>query len=118
MEIEPTGTAVAYSAPAYLPDLRPGRYSGGRRTHRPPGRKHARGEREGQAGQGRAGDRGPRHHLLVVEVADDGCGGADPTGGSGLTGPADRVAAVDGRMLLSSPVGGPTLVQVEIPCGV
>lgn len=54
--------------------------------------------------------------VLVVEVADDGKGGADPAGGSGLTGLADRVAAVDGRMLLSSPVGGPTLVRVEIPC--
>ncbi|WP_406299808.1 sensor histidine kinase [Embleya sp. NBC_00888] len=56
--------------------------------------------------------------VLVLEVADDGRGGADPAAGSGLTGLADRVAAVDGRMLLSSPIGGPTLVRVEIPCGV
>ncbi|MFI1828773.1 sensor histidine kinase [Streptomyces sp. NPDC020412] len=54
---------------------------------------------------------------LVVEVRDDGRGGASPDGGSGLTGLADRVAAVDGRMLLSSPVGGPTLIRVEIPVG-
>ncbi|MCK0091195.1 sensor histidine kinase [Rhodococcus sp. F64268] len=53
--------------------------------------------------------------LLVVEVVDDGCGGADPKRGSGLTGLADRVAAVDGRMLLSSPPGGPTVVRVELP---
>ena len=53
---------------------------------------------------------------LVLEVCDDGIGGADPAGGSGLTGLADRVAAVDGRLLLSSPAGGPTLVRVEIPC--
>nr|WP_237536050.1 histidine kinase [Streptomyces sp. SID3343] len=57
------------------------------------------------------------HGVLVLEVSDDGRGGADPAAGSGLTGLADRVAAVDGRMLLSSPVGGPTLVRVEIPCG-
>ncbi|MFD7548740.1 sensor histidine kinase [Streptomyces sp. NPDC059816] len=52
---------------------------------------------------------------LVVEVSDDGRGGARPDGGTGLVGLADRVAAVDGRMLLSSPTGGPTLVRVEIP---
>ncbi|MFI6237049.1 sensor domain-containing protein [Micromonospora sp. NPDC050784] len=53
---------------------------------------------------------------LVVEVTDDGHGGADPGRGTGLTGLADRVAAVDGRLLLSSPPGGPTLVRVELPC--
>ncbi|WP_433131640.1 histidine kinase [Micromonospora sp. CA-240977] len=53
---------------------------------------------------------------LVVEVADDGRGGADPIRGTGLTGLADRIAAVDGRLLLSSPPGGPTLVRVELPC--
>ncbi|MFI6876933.1 sensor histidine kinase [Streptomyces sp. NPDC050400] len=55
--------------------------------------------------------------VLWVEVSDDGRGGADPVGGSGLTGTADRIAAVDGRMLLSSPVGGPTRLRMEIPCG-
>jgi signal transduction histidine kinase len=54
--------------------------------------------------------------VLVLEVRDDGAGGADPVGGTGLTGLADRVAVVDGRLLLSSPPGGPTLVRVEIPC--
>ncbi|WP_262281888.1 histidine kinase [Micromonospora sp. MA102] len=53
---------------------------------------------------------------LVVEVEDDGRGGADPARGTGLTGLADRVAAVDGRLLLASPPGGPTLVRVELPC--
>ncbi len=52
---------------------------------------------------------------LIVEITDDGRGGADPTGGSGLTGLADRVAAADGRLLLASPVGGPTVVRVELP---
>ncbi|MFG3684962.1 sensor histidine kinase [Micromonospora sp. NPDC047740] len=53
---------------------------------------------------------------LVVEVEDDGRGGADPARGTGLTGLADRVAAVNGRLLLASPAGGPTLVRVELPC--
>ncbi|MGC4856168.1 sensor domain-containing protein [Micromonospora sp. DT4] len=53
---------------------------------------------------------------LVVEVSDDGRGGADPARGTGLTGLADRVAAADGRLLLASPPGGPTLIRVELPC--
>jgi signal transduction histidine kinase len=52
---------------------------------------------------------------LVVEIRDDGLGGADPAKGSGLTGLADRVAAVDGTVAISSPAGGPTLLRVEIP---
>jgi signal transduction histidine kinase len=55
--------------------------------------------------------------VLVVEVRDDGVGGADPAAGSGLSGLADRISVVDGRLLLSSPAGGPTLVRAEIPCG-
>ncbi len=54
--------------------------------------------------------------LLVLEIEDDGVGGADPSRGTGLTGLADRVAAVDGRLSLSSPAGGPTSMRVEIPC--
>ncbi|MFD7645959.1 sensor domain-containing protein [Kitasatospora sp. NPDC059795] len=54
--------------------------------------------------------------LLVLEVSDDGRGGADPSRGTGLTGLADRVAVVDGRLSVSSPPGGPTLLRVEIPC--
>ncbi|MFF3444902.1 histidine kinase [Streptosporangium sp. NPDC002721] len=53
---------------------------------------------------------------LLLEVRDDGRGGADATGGTGLTGLSDRLAVVGGRMSLSSPVGGPTLIRVEIPC--
>ncbi|WP_203904331.1 sensor histidine kinase, partial [Virgisporangium aliadipatigenens] len=53
--------------------------------------------------------------LLRVEVRDDGSGGADPARGSGLTGLADRVAAVDGALTLASPPGGPTLLRIEIP---
>ena len=54
--------------------------------------------------------------LLVVEVEDDGSGGADRSNGTGLRGLADRVAALDGRVLVSSPTGGPTIVRAEIPC--
>ncbi len=53
---------------------------------------------------------------LILEVRDDGRGGADQSAGTGLTGLADRVAAAGGRLLLSSPEGGPTLVRVELPC--
>ena len=58
-----------------------------------------------------------RDDLLVVEVADDGAGGADPARGSGLRGLADRVAAIDGRLTVTSPAGGPTVVRAELPCG-
>ncbi|MEV0223783.1 sensor domain-containing protein [Streptomyces sp. NPDC050704] len=53
---------------------------------------------------------------LFLEVRDDGTGGADAADGSGLTGLADRVSVLDGRLALSSPPGGPTLLRVEIPC--
>lgn len=53
---------------------------------------------------------------LVVEIGDDGVGGAAAAEGSGLAGLADRVSVVDGRLVLSSPAGGPTLLRVEIPC--
>ena len=55
--------------------------------------------------------------MLTVEVTDDGGGGADPARGTGLAGLADRVAVMGGRMLLSSPDGGPTTVRAELPCG-
>jgi len=53
---------------------------------------------------------------LVVEVRDDGRGGADAAAGSGLLGLADRVAALDGRLTVDSPPGGPTALRAEIPC--
>lgn len=53
--------------------------------------------------------------LLVLDIKDDGRGGLDPAG-SGVTGLADRVTALDGRMRVSSPSGGPTLLHVEVPC--
>jgi signal transduction histidine kinase len=51
----------------------------------------------------------------IVEVRDDGIGGADPGRGSGLRGLADRVAALDGRLELESPPGEGTLLRAEIP---
>jgi signal transduction histidine kinase len=54
--------------------------------------------------------------LLSAEITDDGRGGADPAHGTGLLGLADRAAVADGRMFLSSPVGGPTVIRVELPC--
>jgi signal transduction histidine kinase len=53
--------------------------------------------------------------VLSISVRDDGVGGADPTGG-GLSGLADRVAGVDGHLRIDSPPGGPTVIQVELPC--
>jgi signal transduction histidine kinase len=54
--------------------------------------------------------------ILRVEVADDGVGGADPSRGSGLSGLADRLTALDGTIAVDSPPGGGTRVRVEIPC--
>ncbi|MFF4170736.1 sensor histidine kinase [Streptomyces sp. NPDC001744] len=59
---------------------------------------------------------GHRDGRLFLEVRDDGRGGADAADGSGLTGLADRVSVLDGRLALTSPPGGPTLLRVEFPC--
>jgi signal transduction histidine kinase len=72
--------------------------------------KHANATRA-QVSIARAGDR------LVVEVRDNGQGGADPSVGSGLQGLRDRVAGLGGSMYVISPPGGPTTVSVELPCG-
>jgi signal transduction histidine kinase len=53
---------------------------------------------------------------LVVEVVDDGVGGAAFDGGSGLTGLHKRLAALDGTLTVTSPAGGPTSVRAELPC--
>lgn len=54
---------------------------------------------------------------LVIEVRDDGVGGADPAAGTGLTGLADRVDGLDGTLTLISPLGGPTTLRLDLPCG-
>ncbi|MER7193076.1 sensor histidine kinase [Streptomyces flaveolus] len=69
------------------------------------------------SGASRAEVRG-RHRggRLLLDIGDDGRGGARAGEGSGLTGLADRVSVLDGRLSLSSPPGGPTLLRVEMPC--
>jgi signal transduction histidine kinase len=62
----------------------------------------------------RVARRGP---ALVVEVTDDGVGGAVVQRAGGLAGLADRVKAVEGTVRLASPAGGPTTLLVELPCG-
>jgi signal transduction histidine kinase len=61
-------------------------------------------------------DFGYAHGMLAICVTDDGRGGADPARGTGLGGIERRLAAFDGTLKLSSPSGGPTIVQLEIPC--
>jgi signal transduction histidine kinase len=56
-----------------------------------------------------------RRQVLVVEVVDDGCGGADMTKGSGLRGLADRVEALGGRLVVDSALGAGTRLRREIP---
>jgi signal transduction histidine kinase len=51
----------------------------------------------------------------MLRVTDDGRGGADPAGGSGLSGLAQRVRTVDGRLDIASPPGGPTQITVQLP---
>ncbi|MCB0971790.1 MAG: sensor histidine kinase, partial [Acidimicrobiales bacterium] len=58
----------------------------------------------------RAGDR------LVIEVHDDGVGGADASLGTGLQGLRERVDGLGGDLRVISPVGGPTTISVELPC--
>jgi signal transduction histidine kinase len=54
---------------------------------------------------------------VVIDVDDDGIGGADPTLGSGLRGLADRVHALNGQLTLDSPPGRGTHLHAAIPCG-
>ncbi len=58
----------------------------------------------------------PSPRGVLVEVADDGAGGADPEAGSGLRGLMDRVEALDGTLVVVSPPGKGTVVVAEIPC--
>jgi signal transduction histidine kinase len=53
---------------------------------------------------------------LFVTVFDDGIGGADPVKGTGLVGLRQRAASVDGTLQITSPLGGPTTLRVEMPC--
>ena len=53
---------------------------------------------------------------LRIEVTDDGHGGADPVGGTGLLGVEGRLSTLDGILAVSSPPGGPTIIVIEVPC--
>ncbi|MEV0260690.1 sensor domain-containing protein [Streptomyces sp. NPDC050617] len=57
-----------------------------------------------------------RRGTLVLSVTDNGRGGAVPSDGTGLQGLADRMAILKGRLMVSSPVGGPTELRAEVPC--
>jgi signal transduction histidine kinase len=56
-----------------------------------------------------------RDRFLVIAVEDDGVGGADSAGGSGLRGLVDRIEALGGRLEVSSPSGGGTALWAELP---
>jgi signal transduction histidine kinase len=75
--------------------------------------KHA-GASEAQVAVRR--ERNPQERL-VVEVVDDGKGGADPGAGTGLAGLRDRLSPLDGRLSVDSPAGGPTRVRAQLPLG-
>ncbi|MER7622342.1 sensor domain-containing protein [Streptomyces sp. NPDC126503] len=70
--------------------------------------KHARA-RGASVEVWRSGDR------LMLQVRDDGVGGARTDGGTGLAGLGERLGAVDGLLLVDSPAGGPTVVTAELP---
>ncbi|MFD1536041.1 sensor histidine kinase [Nonomuraea guangzhouensis] len=53
---------------------------------------------------------------LSLHIFDDGCGGATLDGGTGLRGLVQRIDSVDGTLRLSSPLGGPTTIEVDLPC--
>jgi signal transduction histidine kinase len=70
--------------------------------------KHSRA-RNASVDVWRAGDR------LMIQVRDDGQGGADVSSGTGMAGLAERLGSVDGLFVVSSPAGGPTTVTAELP---
>jgi glucose-6-phosphate-specific signal transduction histidine kinase len=53
---------------------------------------------------------------VAIEIADNGVGGAEPAGGSGLRGLRDRVDALAGMLVVTSPVGEGTVITAELPC--
>ena len=55
--------------------------------------------------------------VLVIEIRDDGVGGADAQPGSGLAGLRDRVGSLGGTLVVESPPGGPTAITAVLPCG-
>ena len=96
----PVETAVYFAVAEALANV--GKHSGARHAWITLGHSAPEGEQ----------DRG----RLRAVIGDDGAGGADPGGGTGMRGVAARLAAFDGRMWVSSPAGGPTLITLEVPC--
>ena len=114
------GRAAGAGGPGAGAGVRDGRggepVAGGRDRGLLRGRRgaHQRGQVRGASSAAVAVRR--RDGSVVVEVADDGVGGADVAGGSGLRGLADRVGALDGRIELESPAGEGTRLRAKIPC--
>ena len=82
------------------------KHSGASSAHVSVRRKAGLPEGNGERSQG----------FLIVEIEDDGQGGADPAG-AGLKGLVDRALVLDGRLTVESPVGGPTRIRAEFPWG-
>ena len=59
----------------------------------------------------------PEAQAVLVEIVDDGRGGADPASGTGLRGLADRIEALDGRLKVDSPPGKGTRISARLPLG-
>jgi signal transduction histidine kinase len=55
-------------------------------------------------------------HWVIVEISDNGVGGAAASRGGGLSGLADRAATIDGILTVNSPRGGPTVIRADLPC--
>ena len=82
-------------------------------------RRRRGADQRGQARAREAGhaDRRPRSDdTLALEIRDDGTGGADPAGGTGLRGIERRLSAFDGTLAIESPPGGPTVLAMVLPC--
>jgi signal transduction histidine kinase len=58
----------------------------------------------------------PTGDLVIVDITDNGTGGATMRAGGGLAGLADRAATIDGVMTVVSPIGGPTVIRADLPC--
>ena len=58
----------------------------------------------------------PSGDQVIIEITDDGQGGASMCSGGGLSGLADRAATIDGVITVVSPIGGPTVIRADLPC--
>ena len=100
---------------AELPDGAPAR--GGRAGGLLRGRRGAHERREVRERDHAKVEVARENGRLLVEVADDGIGGANPENGTGLRGLADRIAVLEGRLEIDSGARTGTTVRAQIPCG-